>query len=234
MMTQAADMAMDPAPSAKAERRVATRRGKGIRFSLLTLVLGLLLISAVGLLFWSHADLRRLQAENAELKEKAGVLSISDPWKIHLVRLPIASNSEWRWNIYVPPGKYAVIRVMERVDSDEKWKPQEVWNFPVSSSDSESFGVRIDRNRGKVIVEDPFGVMNELALPETYESWLKTGNYAFELMSAGKTVPVSGTNNALMVQLQVSDPTAKLQLLPERSASGFQILVEEHDAPTTK
>jgi hypothetical protein len=215
-----------------ASKRAAPRPA-GVRFSLLTLVLGALLLSSIGLLYWSHADLRRLQAENAGLKEKAGVLNIADPSKVHIVRLPIASDCEWRWNFYVPKGKQAVIRATERVESDEKLKPQEIWTSTFSSTESELLAVRIDRHNGQVLIEDSFG-FSKLPLPENYAAWLKAGNYSSEMMSAGKTIPINGEITALAVQLLVKDPTATIQILPERSASGFQILIEEHDAPTTK
>src|SRR5688500_3942876 len=68
-----------------------------------------LLVSAFGALVLSHVitsqRLRRTEDELIELRKEAGYLTIDDDARIHAVRLPTLEALEWRWRLYLPPGR---------------------------------------------------------------------------------------------------------------------------------
>jgi len=77
-----------------------------MRFSLRALVLGVLiagLTGSVAFLAWENQGLRAIVKEQ---KEQLGELTVTDPKKIHLLRVQNLEDKWWRWKVYLPAGKY--------------------------------------------------------------------------------------------------------------------------------
>ena len=79
-------------------------RRRGLRFSLLTL----LLVTAIAALSITVAmlyrELRPLRREVAELRTEVGRLNIDDPSKLHVMLVASDNDLEWKWRIWVPEG----------------------------------------------------------------------------------------------------------------------------------
>lgn len=110
--------------------RPRTPRRFGLRFSLLSLLA--LIFAACFAAAWygavvrHRAALRRIgelqlvvAAREAEIsaqdrtielmRSQLGVLTITDPSKIHALEVPTQRERHWRWRVYLPPGKWTLL-----------------------------------------------------------------------------------------------------------------------------
>ncbi|MBC7852588.1 MAG: hypothetical protein IAF94_04045 [Pirellulaceae bacterium] len=52
-----------------------------------------------------QADLKARDAEITKLEAELGILTITDPSKVHILALRSKEDWHWRWRVYLPPGK---------------------------------------------------------------------------------------------------------------------------------
>ncbi len=52
-----------------------------------------------------NAELKARDAEIAKLEAELGILTITDPSKVHILALRSKEDWHWRWRVYLPPGK---------------------------------------------------------------------------------------------------------------------------------
>ena len=52
-----------------------------------------------------NAELKARDAEIAKLGAELGILTITDPSKVHILALRSKEDWHWRWRVYLPPGK---------------------------------------------------------------------------------------------------------------------------------
>ena len=71
------------------------------RFSLTTLVL-LVTILSLALVIWRLAPYRQ---EALRLRNEVGYLSVSDPSKVHAIRVMTTQEGSWRYRVWIPEGR---------------------------------------------------------------------------------------------------------------------------------
>jgi hypothetical protein len=78
------------------------------RFSLRTL---LVLVAVVCFAIGSYVVARKMSDANRELRKlrnEAGVLSVDDPTKVHVIAVDVGEANTWRWRTFIPKGhKYS-------------------------------------------------------------------------------------------------------------------------------
>lgn len=77
------------------------------RLSLLTLLL-LLTVAAMVIAIWKlYAEVVPLRAENRELRDELGELSIDDPDKVHAILTPQSEPGRfnYKWRLWIPEGR---------------------------------------------------------------------------------------------------------------------------------
>jgi hypothetical protein len=82
---------------------VAPRR-KGVRFSLLTLLLITTIVALSVTVVLLYRELVPLRGEVARLRDEVGELNIEDPARLHAIRADSGSDLEWKWRIWIPEG----------------------------------------------------------------------------------------------------------------------------------
>jgi hypothetical protein len=93
------------------------------QFSLATLILLCLLIGAFVMMFLSQrkaqglkSDLEKLQAENTDLRNQLGMLTVIDAAKVNVIAIPTLDDHTWRWRIYLPDGQNRKYRIHYTTD----------------------------------------------------------------------------------------------------------------------
>lgn len=59
----------------------------------------------VCLLIWHWVTVRelaRVRAENLDVRNQAGLLTVTDPNRVHVMAIPTVEDRTWRWRVYVP------------------------------------------------------------------------------------------------------------------------------------
>ena len=82
----------------------ASNRRRGLRFSLLTLLLVMAIVALSITVAMLYVELGPLRKEVAELRTEVGRLNIEDPTKLHVMRVESDNDLEWKWRIWIPEG----------------------------------------------------------------------------------------------------------------------------------
>ena len=89
-----------------------------LRFSLATLLLLTTIVCLAAALWSSTHQLmqtrRRLEAATNQIQQyrnEAGILTISDPEKLHVVKMPLYAELQWQWRVRVPAANGFGIQV---------------------------------------------------------------------------------------------------------------------------
>jgi hypothetical protein len=121
-------------------------RKSWLRFSLASLLLftALICVTTAYLLqrrqlHRSEAEIRQYRIDLGLLDDRPGVLVIDDSTKVHVAALPTPRALQWRWRIYLPPGKQWTARVEQGRDNSIEY---------LESGTSTTFD-----ERGEVIIE---------------------------------------------------------------------------------
>lgn len=83
--------------------------------------------SFLSLLVWhiiTMRELTRVQRENREVRHQAGLLTVSDPTRVHAMAVPTVEDHTWRWRIYIPDAeKYRLCTRFVDLPQDTVPKP---------------------------------------------------------------------------------------------------------------
>ena len=79
-------------------------RPKGLRFSILTLVLVTTIIALSITVAMLYREVGPLREEVARLRDEVGELDIDDHTKLHAIRVDTEDELEWKWRIWLPVG----------------------------------------------------------------------------------------------------------------------------------
>jgi hypothetical protein len=80
-------------------------RGRGPQFSLLTLLLVATIIALSVTVAILYRELGPLRGAVSRLRAEVGELEITDPTKLHAIRVDAENDLEWKWRIWIPEGK---------------------------------------------------------------------------------------------------------------------------------
>ena len=91
--------------------RFWSRKGRPIRFSLLTALLltTIVCLTIVVSLFWR--EIGPLRVEVRQLRNEVGRLSIDDESKIHAIQVRTDDDRTWKWRVWVPEGETVSVRL---------------------------------------------------------------------------------------------------------------------------
>jgi len=123
---------MSAAPTTTDNAERPQRRGC-LQFSLFSLLLLVVIGCLVGAYLGEQrqrkeveARLQQKEAENRQyridlgiLDDRPNVLTISDPKAIHVCQLPAFEQLQWRWRLYLPPGKRWKLGITQGEEWDE-------------------------------------------------------------------------------------------------------------------
>jgi hypothetical protein len=83
-----------------------------LQFSLATLIL-LVTIAALVVALWTTSQRwKKDVAELQKLRDLVGELTISDPDKVHAIRVPSTGQLKWQWRVYLPAGRQFRLRLI--------------------------------------------------------------------------------------------------------------------------
>lgn len=91
----------DPHSEPPREKKTAPRR-LPLRFSLGTLFLLVTLVALLTALWKTAREAWQLRDEVRKLRQECGYLTISEPNKMHAIRVPRLGTKRWAWRIYLP------------------------------------------------------------------------------------------------------------------------------------
>jgi hypothetical protein len=96
--------------------RATRRRGKAdsredsmprfrLQYSLATLLL-VVTVACMAVALWvTSRELGTLRAESQRYRNESGYLTISDPKKLHVIKVPTTDGDTWRWRLFVPDDR---------------------------------------------------------------------------------------------------------------------------------
>jgi hypothetical protein len=89
------------------------------RFSILHLLLVTAISGLAIALYLSQARLTEAEQETERLHRLFGELTITDPSQVHVVAVPTAEGTTWRWRIYLPAGHdFGLFSHLGNLDAD--------------------------------------------------------------------------------------------------------------------
>jgi hypothetical protein len=83
----------------------ATLAPRRLRFSLRAFLAAVGVVCLVVSNTIAVRELSELRRENRRLRDELGYLTIDDPLQVHVAAARSLEELQWRWRVYVPPGK---------------------------------------------------------------------------------------------------------------------------------
>jgi hypothetical protein len=215
------------------------------QFSLLTLLLLVTIVCLSAALWVMCRNLRETQAENQEFRDRFGYLTISDPKKIHVIRIPNHEEDAWRWRVYLPEGhQYQVCFQVGKIPRGLPADLSSDHSMPLAPGEHTLFASLSSELHGNPVfhVRDFGNRMMGTALVGEKGDWLDdyTGGTLTGVLQGGTSVFETSDNPKILLRLQVSESVASTgQLVGKqggskpRSARGVVVWIETIDAPKT-
>lgn len=92
-----------------------------------------LAISAAAALIVANKELRRLRAENRQLRIETGTLAAEDATKVAVLQLRTLEERTWKWKIYLPPGQWALKESVTGIPARGYPSSLSAYSFPATS-----------------------------------------------------------------------------------------------------
>ena len=200
------------------------------RFSLLSLLLLTGLIGVSVSHFRLTAEIQRLQQQNNELKKELGYIAIEDPKKAYTRELASLDATQWRFRVYLPPGKRYHLRIRDEW-VDEDFPRSTSGSGPIQPEGEFTLTVGFSQDalgRWQVRITMP-GNSQMSTIQEEKSKWLADPRFV-------GSNPLGGTQTEL-------DPDKRVQLIrwraestrqgetPKSPADGFMIWLEPSSGP---
>jgi len=199
-------------------------RGRRLQFSLATLILFVTIVALLVALWTTSQRWKKDAAELKRLRALVGELTISDPDKVHAIRVPTTGELKWQWRVYLPEGREFVLRLI-------------TGEVPRTGVPAHAYGVRsyLDRSgefllsanvekdrRGTWVLAGSAPRWN-FSHPLQNDEWARGGGWSFSEIELGKTISVEPGTPLVLVCVRVDEGGRT----PEGPCDGLMIVIEE-------
>ena len=140
-----------------------------------------------------ETELVSLREEVVVLREENGTITITEPGKIHAIRLETDCPLTWKWRVYVPEGRKVVFR-HQAFEIPKDAFCGKVGMVPLSGPAEVVVVARIEKCNSKYynwrsVVSVNGGSCYNYIPPESSQ-WLETGTAGFSHTGVGRSVAV--------------------------------------------
>lgn len=202
------------------EDRIQTR----LQFSLATLIL-LVTIAALLVALWTTSQRwKKDVAELQRLRSLVGELTISDPDKVHAIRVPTTGELKWQWRVYLPEGREFMLRLITG-EVPRTGVPAHAFRVRSHLYRSGEFilSANVEKDRWGTWVLAGSAPRWNFSHPLRNDEWAHGGGWSYSEIELGKTVSVEPGTPLVLVRVRVDERGNT----PEGPCDGLMVVIEE-------
>jgi hypothetical protein len=180
------------------------RNGHRLRFSLATLLLSAV-IAALFIALWTTGQRWKKDAREVQkFRDQVGELTIADPNRVHVIRVPLAGSLKWAWRVYLPANReYRLHLATGDVPKDGLPGPGEAMQMysPIHCPGEFLLSASVEKDyRGNWVLAANAPGWNG-SNPFQNDDWLNRGGWTTSEIELGKTHSVAPGMPIVLVRL---------------------------------